>query len=410
MKKALIIGGGFAGCAAAHQIDLVGGWDVTLVERAPFLGGGVKTHWRGGHPFTFGPRHFLTPMPELFDYLNAIVPMRKLDHEFITYVEADRNYYTFPIHKEDIPRMPDRETIERELAETQEIRGWTAAKNFEEYWIASVGKTLYGKMVDKYSRKMWQVASNAMLDDFGWSPKGVAIKEGPREGWDTAISAYPLAPDGYDRYFEVATAGTTVKLRTEIEAFDIQSKRVKIAGDWHAYDLIVNTVSPDMLLNYAYGELPYVGREFMTIVLPVEHAFPDKVYFTYYAGDEPYTRIVEYKKFTQHQSPSTLIGIEIPSHKNKLYPMPIKKEIARAYQYFDAMPDGVISMGRAGSYKYIDIDDIVWQAMKMAEELKQGGFSHPVPVYGADQSAPNLLTQKMVEANIVPGGSETPPR
>src|SRR3546814_1348551 len=78
MKKALIIGGGFAGCAAAHQIELAGGgWDVTLVERAPFLGGGVKTHWRGGHPFTFGPRHFLTPMEELFDYLNAIVPMRR---------------------------------------------------------------------------------------------------------------------------------------------------------------------------------------------------------------------------------------------------------------------------------------------------------------------------------------------
>ena len=67
-------------------------------------------------------------------------------------------------------------------------------------------------------------------------------------------------------------------------------------------------------------------------------------------------------------------------------------------------------MGRAGSYKYIDIDDIVWQAMKMAEELKQGGFSHPVPVYGADQAAPNLLTQKMVDANIVPGGTASTER
>lgn len=61
MKRALVIGGGFAGCAAAHQLSLLGGWDIDLVERAPFLGGGVKTHWRGGHPFTFGPRHFLTP-------------------------------------------------------------------------------------------------------------------------------------------------------------------------------------------------------------------------------------------------------------------------------------------------------------------------------------------------------------
>src|SRR3546814_6784412 len=120
-----------------------------------------------------------------------------------------------------------------------------------------------------------------------------------------------------------------------------------------------------------YGELTKVGSEVMTNVLQIEHAFTEKVYVTYYAGDEPYTRIVEYKKFTQHQSPSTLLGIEIPSHKNKLYPMPIKREIARAYRYFDDLPDGVVSMGRAGSYKYIDIDDIVWQAMTMAKELKQ---------------------------------------
>ena len=32
LKKALIIGGGFAGCAAAHQLELLGGYEVTLVE------------------------------------------------------------------------------------------------------------------------------------------------------------------------------------------------------------------------------------------------------------------------------------------------------------------------------------------------------------------------------------------
>ena len=37
MKNALIIGGGFGGCSAAHQLELKGGWDVTLVEAAPFF-------------------------------------------------------------------------------------------------------------------------------------------------------------------------------------------------------------------------------------------------------------------------------------------------------------------------------------------------------------------------------------
>ena len=43
MKSALIVGGGFAGCAAAHQLELIGGFDVTLVEGAPFLGAGNRT-------------------------------------------------------------------------------------------------------------------------------------------------------------------------------------------------------------------------------------------------------------------------------------------------------------------------------------------------------------------------------
>ena len=48
MKTALIIGGGFSGCAAAHQLKLIGGWDTTLVEAAPFLGAGVRTQYYGG--------------------------------------------------------------------------------------------------------------------------------------------------------------------------------------------------------------------------------------------------------------------------------------------------------------------------------------------------------------------------
>src|SRR5215472_7731603 len=53
VKKALVLGGGFAGCAAAHQLMLMGGWDVTLVEQAPFLGAGNRTMYYGGHPHTF---------------------------------------------------------------------------------------------------------------------------------------------------------------------------------------------------------------------------------------------------------------------------------------------------------------------------------------------------------------------
>lgn len=369
MKRALIIGGGFAGCAAAHQLTLLGGWNTILVEADSFLGAGVRTMWYGGHPHTFGPRHFLTQNEKVFEYLNHYQPLRRCaEHEFLTYIERDNQFYNFPMHKDDVARMPDRDKIGKEL----EVRkGIIDAKNFEEFWIQSVGQTLYEKFVLNYSKKMWLIDDNKKIDTFNWSPKGVALKEGPRAAWDTAISAYPYAPNGYDDYFDLSTAETEVLLSTKISHYDIPNKTVTLNGNKMTFDVIINTLSPDVLFEYAYGELPHIGRDFMRIVLPMEQCFPDNVYFLYYPNSEQFTRIVEYKKFTHHKSPTTLLGLEIPSMNGKYYPVPIKAEQEKAQRYIDQMPDGVFSIGRMGSYRYgIDIDDCIEQAMDVAEKLK----------------------------------------
>jgi UDP-galactopyranose mutase len=368
LKRALIIGGGIAGCAAAQQFDLKGGWDVTLIEAAPFLGAGVRTQWWGGHPYTFGPRHFLTQNERVFHFFNQYCPIRLTpEHEFITYIEGDQAFYNFPINRSDISSMPDSSIIEDELSK---VSGVENVKNLEEYWIGSVGKRLYEKFIDVYSKKMWQVEDNKRIDTFSWSPKGVALKEGPRAAWDSAFSGYPHAINGYDDYFELATQNTLVLLNLKIDSYDIPNKRVFFNGEWQTYDVIVNTISPDLLFDYHFGELPFVGRDFHKIVLPVEFAFPENVFFIYYANSEQFTRLVEYKKFTLHKSSSTLVGMEIPSKNGKHYPLPINEEIKKAQRYLDLMPDGVYSIGRAGSYLYrVDIDDCIEQALAIGDQL-----------------------------------------
>jgi UDP-galactopyranose mutase len=393
MKTALVIGGGFAGCAATHQLQLIGGWDVTVVERAPFLGAGVRTRYYGGHPYTFGPRHFLTPWEHIYHFLNTYVPLRRCqDHQFLTYVEPDERFYSYPIHADDIREMPEAGQISEELSaintsalarltpeqlskmtrsEIRNLNNASLAKNFEDFWIYSIGQTLYGKFVDQYSRKMWMLDDNKLIDDFTWSPKGVTVKEGPRAAWDTAISAYPIAHNGYDDYFTIATAGAKVHLGTEIERCDIAKRTVWIKGEKLTFDIIVNTVSPDLLFEKCHGELPYIGRDLHAIVLPVEFALPPDVYFVYYAGGEKFTRVTEYKKFTLHKASTTLVTLEIPSKQSKYYPLPIESEKAKAKKYFDMMPDGVFSVGRAGSYLYnVDIDDTIRHAMEVRDKLK----------------------------------------
>ena len=179
MKTALVIGGGFAGCASVHQLLLMGGWDVTLVEALPYLGAGVRTSWYGGHPYTFGPRHFLTQNETVYNYLDQHCPLRRcLDHEFWTYIEPDNAFYGFPIHRDDIARMPDRDLIEQEL---KHVSGVENAKNLEDYWIGSVGPILYEKFIEKYSKKMWLLDDTRRSTRSPGRPRASRSSKGPAQ-------------------------------------------------------------------------------------------------------------------------------------------------------------------------------------------------------------------------------------
>jgi UDP-galactopyranose mutase len=103
--------------------------------------------------------------------------------------------------------------------------------------------------------------------------------------------------------------------------------------------------------------------------LPVEEVFPKDIFFLYYANEEPFTRIVEYKKFYENKSPSTLIGIEIPSFRNKLYPYPMQKEQDLAKKYIDALPEDVHSIGRMGTYRYLDIGNNIEMCMDLVKDI-----------------------------------------
>ena len=123
-------------------------------------------------------------------------------------------------------------------------------------------------------------------------------------------------------------------------------------------------------MDNCYGELAYVGRDFFKIVLPIENLLPEDVYFLYYPNEnEQQTRVTEFKKFTKHKSSNTLITMEVPSMKNKLYPTMIKAEVDKAQKYIDALPDSIKSVGRMGTYRYVDIDDIILQGLEFKKNL-----------------------------------------
>ncbi len=380
--KILIIGGGFAGCASARILSRHKQFKIDLVEQSKFLGAGVRTQFYGGHPYTFGPRHFLTHNKDVFNYLNKIVPMRSCaDHQFITYVEKDNQFYNYPMHMDDIKKMPDKKKIYSELKK-KNISKIKNSKNMEDYWINSVGKTLYNKTIKNYNKKMWLVNDNKIIDTFNWSPKGATIKSGPRAAWDKAISAYPKKENGYNDFFDKLNK-KKIKIYTnsKIKVSNIRKKTFFINGKMKKYDIVITSISPDFFFNYKHGQLKFIGRDFHKIVLPVKEAFPKNVYFLYYANKERFTRLVEYKKFTKHKSKTTLIGMEIPSKNGKHYPLPFKKEIKRAQKYLKSFPEWYFSIGRAGTYRYeVDIDDCIEQALEIEKIVLNKKYETALPL------------------------------
>jgi UDP-galactopyranose mutase len=385
MKKALIIGGGIGGCVAAIELNSRG-WNVEIIEASSNLGAGLRTHYVGGHPCTLGPRHFLTHNEQTFAYVNKLVPLRSCkDHQFLSYIESDSEFYNYPIHIDDVNRMPESAKIHDELdaleagfrdREFKLMSGTAFAasekppSDYKEFWLRSIGPTLYDKFISAYTKKMWLVEDESVISDFTWSPKGVAIKRGPREGWDSAISAYPLELTGYDPIFNRAKDITNVRFNSTVDDIDIDRREVKLGSEVLRADLIINSAPLDLAFGKRYGELKYIGREIVYFVLPIEYALPSNVYFSYYCGTERYTRIVEYKKFTRYKSPHTLLSLEFPSLKGRFYPLPVRDQQDMASKYLTDLSNNVFSIGRLGRYNYrYDIDDAVEQALEIVRGL-----------------------------------------
>lgn len=377
--RILIIGGGFAGCASSHILTINGFKDVTLIDNNSYLGSGVRTFFYGGHPYTFGPRHFLTKNKKLYEYLNKFLPMRSCsEHQFITYIEQDSEFYNLPINHQDIKKMPDKNKIYQELKNIKIIDN---PENLEEYWVNNVGITLYEKFIKNYNEKMWMIDDIKKITSFSWSTKGQPIQETSKKAFDDAISAYPIALDGYNSYFNLATKKTKVLLNTEAKIKDIKKKEFLINNTVQQFDVVISSISPDIFFDFKFGELKYIGRDMFNIVLPVEYCLPKDVYFQYFSGKEKHTRIVEYKKLTKYKSNHTLIGIEKPSLNGKFYPLPFSNQQELAKKYHDEFPNNFYSIGRNGTYRYgVDIDDCIEQAFKVCENLQNNRWDYSIPL------------------------------
>jgi UDP-galactopyranose mutase len=423
-KRILVLGGGVAGASTAYYLTEKG-YDVTVLEKNSKVGGLARTCYYSGHPYEFGPHIWFWPGGKESPINATVVKLTGdelfyIDRRLLTFVESDRRTYRYPVHYADVAQMPERETIDRELRENRdgqlkliEARLPEIGQcKFADYFTAAIGATLYDKFMANYTWKMWNIPGDELETSMVWADrfqgeKGGAPTTQKVTGYDPLkfddhtlgkgirFQVYPK--HGWNAVWDAMVANATV-VRDRITGIrDEQTKPyVAMASGEKYYFSDYHTVFSSIDIDRLWGEdtLPYTGRMLVPLLIPgLQHAFPDGAESVHYSSCEFQTRVTEMKVITRHESPDTMLLIEIPvlpgaaktfpkntldyaiEHNlfaEKAYPQQSEQAFATYHAYLDRcrkIPN-LRQVGRHAEFKYWGMAETVNSAYQKSLEYE----------------------------------------
>jgi UDP-galactopyranose mutase len=340
--RILVLGGGVAGASIAYYLSEKG-FDVTILEKNSRVGGLARTCSYAGHPYEFGPHIWFWPGGPEAPINRTIVTLTNdalyyIERRLFTYVEADRRKYRYPVHYADVEAMPERDQIERELRANRDAQLKLIEERlpeigdckFADYFSAAIGATLYHKFMANYTWKMWNIPGDELETSMVWADRFQGEKGAPAarkvSGYDPLkfddhtlgqgirFQVYPK--HGWNAVWDAMAARSTV-IRDTIEGIDDEYRKpyVSTASGEKYYFADYHTVFSTIDIDRLWGEdtLPYTGRLMIPLLIPgLARAFPEGAESMHYSSCEFQTRVTEMKVITRHESPDTLLLIEVP--------------------------------------------------------------------------------------------------
>ncbi|WP_108820895.1 UDP-galactopyranose mutase, partial [Xanthomonas fragariae] len=358
-----VVGAGFAGSVLAERLATGLGKRVLVVDRRPHIGGnaydfhddaGVLIH-------RYGPHIFHTNAQRIVDYLSNFTQWRPYEHRVLAQVGEQQ--VPIPINMTTLNRLYGLQlTTEEEAAAFLASRAEPVAdiQTSEDVVINQVGHALYETFFRGYTRKQWGL-DPSQLDKSVTSRVPTRTNDDDRYFTDT-FQQMPL--HGYTRMFERMLDHPNIKVMLNTCYREIR--------DELDYDQLVYSGPVDEYFDYCYGKLPYRSLKFEHSTLDQEH-FQAVATINYPAEDVAYTRITEYKHLTGQQHPKTSLTREYPSAEgDPYYPIPRAEntELYRRYERLAAETPKVTFLGRLGTYKYYNMDQVVGQALALYKRIE----------------------------------------
>ena len=361
----LIVGAGFAGAVLAERLASQLNRRCLVVDRRDHIGGNAYDfHDKAGVLLhQYGPHYFRTNSERGPRLPRAVHGM---DAGGLQGVELDgRPLLAVPDQPEHLRTTPRPAVGQRgdgrhagEMA-----RAHRAPAKFGEVIVSQVGRALYEKFFQNYTRKQWQ-REPSELDAAVCGRIPIRTNRDDRYVSDRFQE---MPRDGYTAMFErmLAHPNIEVRLRT-----GYREARAQVP---HRH--LVYTGPVDEYFDHCHGPLPYRSLRFEPETIETE--FYQPAVQVNYPNDFEYTRVLEIKHITGQKLPATTVVREYPQDygpgREPYYPLPAPD--ARAlYKKYEAMADAeknVSFVGRMATYRYYNMDQVVGMSLAEFERLKE---------------------------------------
>jgi UDP-galactopyranose mutase len=356
----LVVGAGFAGATIAERLAAHAGKKVLICDRRQHIGGNAYDHYdeAGILVHKYGPHIFHTNSREVYEYLSRFTEWRPYQHRVLASV--DGQLLPIPINLDTVNRMYgttynslELEQFFKSMAEPVE-----QVRTSEDVIVSKVGRELYEKFFRNYTRKQWGLDPSE-LDASVTSRVPVRTNRDDRYFTDT----YQVMPlHGYTRMFERMLAHPNIKVLLNADYAEVENAIP------HAE--VVFTGPIDEYFDYRFGKLPYRSLDFKFETRNVDVAQPGPV--INYPNENAYTRVTEFKYLTgQEHAKTTLVYEYAKAEGDPYYPVPQPQNalLYKKYQELAAATPGVHFLGRLGTYKYYNMDQVVAQALTLYSRL-----------------------------------------
>jgi UDP-galactopyranose mutase len=370
----LVVGAGYAGTVMAERLATVCGHSVLVIDRRDHIAGNAFDYYdeHGVKVHRYGPHIFHTNSARVVEYLSRFTDWRPYEHRVVA--KVDDQLLPIPINRTTINLLygldlETEEEVEAFYAERAEPIEYL--RNSEDSVVSKVGRDLYEKFFRGYTRKQWERdPSELHASVCARIPTRTNTDDRYFTDWHQAMPV-----DGYTAMFERIQDHPLIEVRVATDFDDVR--------DDVEYDHLVYTGPIDRFFDYRYGALPYRSLEFKLRNEPTPDGslLQPAGSINFPSSEIPWTRITEFRHLSgQSPHPSSTVAVEYPrSEGDPYYPIPTD-ETRALYKRYEALATEVphvTFVGRLARYQYLNMDQVVAQALSTFDKLIESGRVEP---------------------------------